>query len=212
MALALPLLLALLPLAHAPGGVSAPVVTTVRHAAGKCDVALFAAGARSPDGVLHLKLCGRISRHVALRSIQATTTQIKCCHRCTAVVEMGACKGVSPLALPVTARFLLSHWSLWRGHIIIIEARGPVLLACNTVRRLSRHSRFEIYRSWADFEAACGDNAAHHRLALRTATRSRPGGTVGQALGSRLRSMRDRLEKATTESWASKGLGRRAVA
>ena len=150
-----------------------PVHTIVRDRGGVVHVKLIPT--ENHCGVLHLRMTGKkISRVAAKRSIQATTAGIHKCKTCTAVVEMGECNGVSPLALPVTAHFLLSHPTL--KHIFIIEARGAVLLACRTVKRLSGHDKFDVYHDWKDFEAACGKSgaAAYRRAALKVAKKYRP--------------------------------------
>ena len=215
-----------------------PVHTVVRDRGGVVHVKLIPV---EGGGVLHLRMTGKkISRVAAKRSIQSTTAGIHKCPTCTAVVEMGECNGVSPLALraslrrkrhsaalrsmvasaavlrcaprqlltymcldlyvltcmcldclgrvcvcasATTAQFLLSHPTL--KHILIIEARGAVLLACRTVKRLSGHDKFDIYQSWADFEAACSKSgAAHRRSALKVAKQYRP---ASDDLGSCLR-------------------------
>ena len=122
------------------------------------------------NGVLHLRLVGkRISARAAQRSIEATTKSFHACKVCTVVVEMGECRGVSPLALPVTARFLLSHPEL--KQILIIEAKGAVALACATVQRLSGHNKLELFRSFGTFETACvgGAVAGQRKAALQVA-------------------------------------------
>ena len=161
-----------------------PVHTIVRDRGGVVHVKLIPT--ENHCGVLHLRMTGKkISRVAAKRSIQATTAGIHKCKTCTAVVEMGECNGVSPLALPVTAQFLLSHPTL--KHIFIIEARGAVLLACRTVKRLSGHDKFDVYHDWKDFEAACGKSAAaaYRRAALKVAKRYRPTSS-GDSFASRL--------------------------
>ena len=168
-----------------------PVRTTVSDRGGVVHINLVPV-AGGDSGVLHLRMTGRrISREAAQRSIAATSVGIHSCPTCTVVVEMGECRGVSPLALPVTARFLLSHPTL--KHICIIEARGAVLLACRTVRRLSGNAgSFDLYRSWADFEAACSRSAQRgwRQSALDVGRRLRPWrGRAAFDVGARLRAL-----------------------
>ena len=151
------------------------------------------------DGVLHLRMLGkRISQKAADCSIQATSSTIHKCKVCTIVVEMGECKGVSPLALPVTARFLLSHPEL--KHILIIEAKGAVLWACRMVKRLSGHDKMTLYPSWAAFESACSSGRivpSHRRSALQVASRLRAQRQGGlEPLRAGLDSLKARLRTA----------------
>ena len=141
------------------------------------------------DGVLHLKMRGRrISKKAAERSIRATSKTIHKCNVCTIVVEMGDCSGVSPLALPVTAGFLISHPEL--KHILIIEAKGAVLMACRIVRQLSGHDKMDLYGSWLAFESACSGSrhrrvARHRRSALMVAkARRQSDGTMLNPIAS----------------------------
>ena len=177
-----------------------PVHTVVKDRGGVVHVRLVPT---EGGGVLHLRMTGkRISRVAAKKSIRATTKGIHACETCTAVVEMGECRGVSPLALPTTAHFLLSHPSL--KHILIIEAKGAVLLACRTVKRLSGHDKFDIYRSWSAFEAACSSNrAVHRRVALAIARKFRPRESHTDALSSWLWGVVERSQGAAdgAASW-----------
>ena len=143
------------------------------------------------DGVLHLRMVGgRISRGAARRSIAATTRAIHACKKCTVVVEMGECRGVSPLALPTTARFLLTHPEL--KQILIIEAKGAVRLACLTVRRLSGLNKLDLFRSFAAFERSCS-GVARRASSLRVARSLREPFSLSRAR-SLLDGLRGRLE------------------
>ena len=170
-----------------------PVRTTVSDSGGVVHINLVPDFGR--DGVLHLRLVGgRISRRAAKRSIAATTRAIHACSTCTVVVDMGSCRGVSPLALPVTAKFLLSHPEL--KQILIIEAKGAVKLACITVRRLSGHDKLDLFQSFDAFEAACtsGRAGARRRAALQVARSLR----VREPLfGGLRRGVRELLDAAT---------------
>jgi hypothetical protein len=176
------------------------VRTTVSDRGGTVHINMLPVDGR--NSVLHLRMVGgRISRRAAKRSIQATTKAIHACDACTVVVDMGACRGVSPLALPVTARFLLSHPEL--KQILIIEAKGAVRLACLTVRRLSGHDKLDLFRSFAAFESACtnGRNAARRRSALQVARSLR----VQARRFARVRSLFDAAPKLPALPWSSDG-------
>ena len=133
-----------------------PVHTTVSDRGGIVHINLVPV--EGCNGVLHLRMVGgRISRRAAQRSIAATTRAIHACNACTVVVDMGACRGVSPLALPVTVRFLLAHPEL--KQILIIEAKGAVKVACLTVRRLSGHDKLDLFGSFGAFDIACSKDS-----------------------------------------------------
>ena len=181
-----------------------PVRTRVKDRGGIVDINLVPVD--GANGVLHLKMQGgRISRRAAERSIAATSDTIHKCKVCTIVVEFGSCRGVSPLALPVTAQFLLTHPEL--KHILIIEAKGAVLMACRVVKRLSGHDKMDLYGSFEAFEAACSGSlgkkpvAQHRRSALSVARAQRQSESSPlariDALGARLRAA---YEDATRKS------------
>ena len=193
-------------IALAEGARFRPVRTTVSDRGGTVYINLLPVD--GCDGVLHLRMVGgRISRCAARRSIQATTRAIHACDACTVVVEMGGCRGVSPLALPVTARFLLSHPEL--KQILIIEAKGAVRIACLTVRRLSGHGKLDLFRSFAAFESACssGRLAARRRSALQVARSLREpwSGVLG-----RVSSLLDAAPKLPAWSWGDRWTWARA--
>ena len=145
----------------------APVRRTVTDGGGS--VHLLLQKTDRTDGVLHMRLCGRkISRGAALRSIALTTAQIHACASCVVVADMTECSNVAVAALPVTAKFVLTHPEL--RHIVIIGARGPVGLAVATVQRLCG-GKFRLFRSLAECEAhaSSGRAAAHELVALRVA-------------------------------------------
>jgi hypothetical protein len=165
-----------------------PVRTTVSDANGAVHLALIPT--EGGNGVLHMRICGRrVSRRVAQNSISATTKSIHKCTVCTVVADFTECSNVSPLSLPVTARFVLTHPEI--KQIMIIAARGPVGLAVRTVQRLCG-GKFEIYRSFAAFARAAGDRIAplHRRTGLNVAKSNMAdtSGLLKLDLGVRLRS------------------------
>ena len=129
------------------------VRTTVSDGGGKVYIDLLPVA--GGNGVLHLRLVGgRISRTAALRSIKATTKTIHKCNVCTVVCDMSACRGVSPLAIPVTVKFLLTHSELKTS--INLE-RGRVAIPRRNERRRCK------------WHAACGHRisaARSHRVEI----------------------------------------------
>ena len=166
------------------------VRTTVSDGGGKVYIDLLPVA--GGNGVLHLRLVGgRISRTAALRSIKATTKTIHKCNVCTVVCDMSACRGVSPLAIPVTVKFLLTHSELKQA--LIFGARGAVRIACLTVSKLAP-GRLDLFGNFEEFERKSSrDTSAQRKAALQVARSLRPSSSF---FGSRLDQMRALFEDA----------------
>ena len=166
------------------------VRTTVSDGGGKVYIDLLPVA--GGNGVLHLRLVGgRISRTAALRSIKATTKTIHKCNVCTVVCDMSACRGVSPLAIPVTVKFLLMHSELKQA--LIFGARGAVRIACLTVSKLAP-GRLDLFANFEEFERKSSrDTSAQRKAALQVARSLRPSSSF---FSSRLDQMRALFEDA----------------
>lgn len=94
------------------------------------------------------------------------------CHDVVCVVNMSSGRGASPFAMPSVAAFVV-QFRLRFSRIAVVEARGLAKSAAQTVIALSRESKIQTYRTWAEFDAHCErSDDPRDKLAQRVVERS----------------------------------------